>query len=100
LANILMLGLLSLNAITYKILGGSVVWRGLFIDLALGLLLPGAGYLITQISDDVLMRSLISILIIGLVIYISVQDQKMMTQLRSLTNQASKRTSEKLNKII
>ena len=90
LANLLMLGLLSLNVIAYKVLAGSVGWRVLIFDLGLGLLLPGMAYYVVSITTSVPVRLLLSALIVVLIAYFAVKDRRIFTQFSVLSNQISK----------
>ena len=98
LANLLMLGLLLLNAVAYKILSGTVAWKTLLTDLALGLILPGMAYLVILVSNDAMLRILVSILILVLIVYLSLQDQQLMAQLRLLSSQVTQRAYQKNGK--
>jgi O-antigen/teichoic acid export membrane protein len=94
LANLLMLGLLLLNAVAYKVLSGAVAWKTLLADLGMGLILPGTAYLITLVSPEVMQRLLVSVLILGLIVYLGFQDQHLMNHIRLFSSQASKRVFE------
>jgi len=98
LANLLMLGLLLLNAVAYKVLSGTIAWKTLLMDVGLGLLIPGLAYLTLSFSNDVILRLLLSAVILGSIVALGLQDQQMMFQVRLLFNQLTQRTVENYGK--
>ena len=98
LANLFMVGLLSLNAIAYRVLSGSSRSKVLFADIGLGLLLPGMAYLIISITGNWPARLLITILVLGLIGYLGLQDKRIFSQLSQFFNRASNRAFPNRNK--
>lgn len=100
IANLFMLGLLALNAFGYLVLSGTVAWKLIFVDLCLGLFIPGMAFLISEVSNFVMLRFLASVLILGLVIFLIMQDKTLIAQLQLFSSQASKSIFEKREKEI